>query len=130
MGLAFWRRHDGEYVGRHRCRWWHSLRLPRVSVLPAEVLERYQADFEARIAAMVVEQKARRAALREPTQEIPVVDLDSGIGGYAHKAGVGRFSHLNPDELDAKADWERKLASRGKTPRSPWLTPETIDQAT
>jgi len=83
---------DEEYVGRHR-----------TDLQPTPAFD-WQADFEARIAANLAERKARKAALKGPTQELPVAPVDSRVGPYVHSAGAGRYAHLRQAEMDARAD--------------------------
>jgi len=110
-----------EYVGRHR----------EGAVVVVEKSFNWQADFEARIAAKLAERKALVAAVKEKTQEMVVPDFDSDEGAYAHRSGAGRYNHLSPDELDAKADWEQLLAAHGLVLRSPYtsLDADVWDQA-
>lgn len=54
--------------------------------------------------------KAVEAAVREPTQEMPVPDFGSDVDDYRHRVGAGRYAHLRPAELDAAADRAQRLA--------------------
>ena len=47
---------------------------------------------------------------------------------YAHNGGVGRYVHLRPAELDAKAERDQALADMGLMLRSPWSTPAVPDE--
>jgi len=118
-------RRKPEYVGRHR----------KGAV---ENPFNWQADFETRLAvnlaAVVAEAEAEKAAkaalvaaVKEPTAEMPVPDLDSTVELYAHKGGVGRYAHLRTDELDAKAQRDQALADMGLILRHPWSTPLVDD---
>jgi hypothetical protein len=91
------------YVGRHRL---ERLAMPAGS--PSEATE-----------------AARKAVLKESTQETPVADIDSKVGRYRYKAGVGRYAHLRIEELDAQADRARALVDR-----HPWSTPALLDEWT
>jgi hypothetical protein len=106
---------DEGYVGRHR---------PGCAVPDYEPFD-WQADFEHRIAAILAEKKAAKAALKEPTQELLVAPVDSKVGPYVHHGGSAGYVHLRDAEMDAAADWAALLAEKGL--RHPWPTPADVD---
>ena len=53
--------------------------------------------------------------------------IGAELGRYLHSGGAGRYAHLRPAELDAKAERDQALADMGLLLRSPFSTPEVAD---
>lgn len=56
--------------------------------------------------------------------------IGAELGRYLHNGGTGRYVHLRPAELDAKAERDQALADLGLMLRSPWSTPVEPDEWT
>lgn len=50
------------------------------------------------------------------------------IRAYDHSIGAGRYAHLRTEELDSTAERELKLTALGLPLRSPFGTPEQVDE--
>jgi hypothetical protein len=107
------------YAGRHRQ---GGTRTPMVDWLTA---------FNARIAVWLTantdpdefEPAAVKAALRTPTQDMPVPYFDSDIGTY-RRSGTDSYERLRPRALSAKVGLDRRaIALRRSVP----LGPDTDD---
>jgi len=106
LALTRWRR---SYTGRHRAARGQST---------SQVKCRSASDVEA---------QRWLAELTVPLELVPVAELPA----VAPKAGVGRYAHLRPEELDTTAERELRLAELGIIkPRSPWGTQEWADEWT
>jgi len=103
-------RYRSEYVGRHRR---DSTRAPFVEWAVAR--ERATASW--------IREHAQPVTEPSITEEILMVD-ESDIPVYNHKAGSGAYQVLRPRVMAAQAQMDRRALQL----RSPWMTPEEVDE--